>query len=153
MNPVRAKMIKDPFDYYWNSHKAYLGGCEITWLTTTHALARFDIVLKRARKLYNDYCLKKESEEELYELRKNFKDGQVLGGDNFATTIRETREQKSTLQIPLLVILEAACIIFDIEMSELSSTGQSRHISLIRGAIAAQALENGIDFFQNLKGD
>ena len=144
LNPVRANMVKNPLDYYWNSHSAYLGECEITWLTTTHALSMFDTVLGSARKLYNDYCLKKESQEELDELRKGFKDGQVLGDDNFTTTIREKCDQKTDSKAPLPLILQAACIVFNIDVSILSSTIQSRKVSLIRGAIAAQAVENGM---------
>ena len=32
LNPVRARMVKDPGDYPWSSHRAYLGGTAPAWL-------------------------------------------------------------------------------------------------------------------------
>ncbi len=144
MNPVRANMVKEPLDYHWSGHKTYLGEDEIAWLTHEPALAKFDPVLGRARKLYNDYILKRASQEELEEFRRGFKDGQVLGNDNFAENIRETYGQKIESLLPLQVIIEATCLVFAIENTMLSSLSQSRRLSLARGAIVAQALENGM---------
>lgn len=144
MNPVRANITKDPSDYSWSSHNAYLGEDEVAWLTIEHALGRFDSVLGRARKLYVDYCLKKELQEDLDELRKGFKDGQILGSDMFAENIRATDKQEKMSSISLSVIIEAACTVFNIESFLLSSSSQSKQISLVRGAIATYALENGM---------
>ena len=83
-----------------------------------------------ARKLYNDYILKRESNEELNELRMDFKDGQVLGNDNFLEDIRETYGKKAVQTGSLTVIVNAACEVFGIEKSMLSSLSQSRKLSL-----------------------
>lgn len=144
MNPVRAKMTMDPSEYPWSSHKAYLGEDTIAWLTIEHALGKFDAVLDRARKLYINYCLKRESQEDLDEIRMGFKDGQVLGSDDFTANIRSLYQQEKKSSLPLSVIIEAACIVFGVELPLLLSPSQSRQISLIRGAITAHALENGM---------
>ena len=34
LNPVRAGLVKDPRDYHWSGHRAYLGDEPIPWLTT-----------------------------------------------------------------------------------------------------------------------
>jgi REP element-mobilizing transposase RayT len=34
LNPVCARMVKDPKDYLWSGHRAYLGLDKIPWLTT-----------------------------------------------------------------------------------------------------------------------
>jgi REP element-mobilizing transposase RayT len=144
MNPVRANMVRDPSAYFWSGHRAYLGENEIAWLSIEHALKKFDVVQERARKLYNDYILKIETQEELNELRSCFKDGQVLGNNEFTEAVRETYEKPTEKNISLSAIVEAACTVFSVDKSMLSSPSQLRKICLARGAIAAQALENGL---------
>lgn len=145
MNPVRAKLVSKPEDYQWSGHRAYLGiDDDIVWLTIDYALAKFDNVLGQARHMYNDYILKIESKEELNELRMNFKDSQVLGNDDFLEEIRETNKLESEPTIPLSVILDAACQVFGIEKTMLSSFSQSRKLSLARGAIVLHAQEIGM---------
>jgi hypothetical protein len=34
LNPVRAALVTDPFDYPWNGHRANLGQEVLPWLTT-----------------------------------------------------------------------------------------------------------------------
>lgn len=41
LNPVRAAMAKDPFDYQWSSHRAYCGKETIPWLCTVSTLSTF----------------------------------------------------------------------------------------------------------------
>jgi putative transposase len=147
MNPVRAKLVNDPESYKWSGHKAYLGEEEITWLTVEYALTKFKKTLGEARKLYNDFILKEESNEELEEIRKGFKDGQILGDDNFLDEIRKTHGKEteaSNESISLLAIVEAACDVFGVEKSMLLSISQRRNISLARGAIVKHAQERGL---------
>ena len=41
LNPVRAGMVKEPEDYLWSGHRAYLGLETIPWLTTEWVLGQF----------------------------------------------------------------------------------------------------------------
>lgn len=70
----------------------HLGQEEITWLTTNYGLSKFGQTVPEARTYYLSYVLKIESSEELTELRNSFKDGQVLGADEFLNTIRKPRK-------------------------------------------------------------
>lgn len=144
MNPVRANMVRDPSDYDWSGHRAYLGDNEIAWLTIEHALKKFDVTEGRARKLYNDHILKTETPEELDELRRCFKDGQLLGNEEFAESVREIFEKPEEKVVSLSVIVEAACTVFSVDKSMLSSPSQLRNICLARGAVASQAIQNGV---------
>ena len=145
MNPVRAKLVKKPIEYQWSGHRAYLGEDEISWLSTEYTLAKFDTILGEAHRLYNDYILQNAPKDELEELRRGFKDSQILGSDDFLKTIRETIIGKSIeQQISLPVIIDAACTVFEIEKAMLSSLSQSRKLSLARGAIVMHALEKGV---------
>jgi len=145
MNPIRAKLVNEPTEYQWSSHRAYLGQENITWLTFEYALAKFDNIIGSARRLYDDYVLKKESTEELDELRSNFRDGQVLGNDNFLENIRERNGQESKQALPIAIgeIVDAACAVFGIEKPMLSSVSQSRRVCFARGAIVLYAREQG----------
>src|SRR5204862_795465 len=89
LNPVRAYIVKTPDEYCWSSYRAYLGQEEITWLTTDYGLSKFGGTFDEARTYYLEYMSKFESDEELAELRKRFKDGQVLGEDNFLSEVRK----------------------------------------------------------------
>lgn len=71
---------------------AYLGQSEISWLTVHHGLSKFGTNIDEARFIYSTYILKKECSEDLEELRSRFKDGQVLGDDDFLCNIREKND-------------------------------------------------------------
>lgn len=145
LNPVRAKVAIAPENYKWSSHNAYLGREEITWLTLNHTFIKFDHILDNARRLYDHYIRKEESQDSLEELRGNFKDGQVLGGDDFLECMREVLENQIDQQAPSLpIIIDAACEIFGLEKVILQSSSQSRNVSLARGAIVLHAQAQGI---------
>src|SRR5438105_3694364 len=93
-NPVRAKIVTDPRQYIWSGHSVYLDCSEISWLTTDYGLSKFEDIKEIVKERYQAYVMKQESQEELSELRKRFKDGQVLGDDNFLDQIRDVRELK-----------------------------------------------------------
>ena len=58
LNPVRAKLVSDPQQYFWSSHKAYLELDEFSWLTKERLLKKFDNVPKLAIGSYEKYILK-----------------------------------------------------------------------------------------------
>lgn len=143
MNPVRAGLVKNPESYSWSAHKSYLGQMEFTWLTTDYGLVKFADCLKQARLEYENYVLKKETEEELKELRQGFTDGQVLGDDNFLDDVMNLQTKTHDIGIPLETILKAICHIYDIDQIALGSSSQLRSLSLARGATVAFARQKG----------
>ncbi|HEX4986741.1 MAG TPA: transposase [Burkholderiales bacterium] len=42
LNPVRARMVREPAAYPWSSHRAYLGMEDLPWLTSDWVLGQFD---------------------------------------------------------------------------------------------------------------
>lgn len=144
MNPVRAKLVNEPGDYRWSGHRVYMDQDALAWLTTDYGLAKFDSILHQARKKYTAYVLKMETQEELAELRAGFKDGTVLGNDDFLKTIKNEAKQPSPTALSLTSILDAACEIFSIEKTMLTSMNQARNLSLSRGAVVICAQENGV---------
>ena len=143
MNPVRAGIAIAPEQYVWSSHNAYLGTNEISWLTFSHGLSKFSKILEEAKFLYATFILKKEREEELEELRKGFRDGQVLGDDDFLDKVRESNSITKNHNLSLRTILNAVCQVFEISEKEIISTGKSQKASLARGTISMIANEMG----------
>src|SRR5512146_1265568 len=52
LNPVRARMVKQPAAYSYSSHRAYLGREVLPWLTTNWVLGQFAPRLGMARSRY-----------------------------------------------------------------------------------------------------
>jgi REP element-mobilizing transposase RayT len=143
MNPVRARLVKEPNDYPWSAHGAYLGDTEFAWLTTNYGLSKFASNLEEARLKYRDYVLKEESEEELKELRQGFSDGQVLGDDTFLEDIRNSRSEPLPVKFSIPIIIDAICEVYDIDQIALASSFRSKRLSIIRGAAVFLGRQNG----------
>jgi putative transposase len=143
MNPVRANIVKDPEKYMWSSHNAYLGGSEIAWLTTDYGLSKFGKNRGEARLMYSEYVLKKESQQEIDELRKRFKDGQVLGDDDFLNRVREKSENHIDDNLSLNAILKGVCQILKLSEEDVLCSGKYQKASFARGAISMIARDTG----------
>jgi len=55
LNPVRARMVADPRDYPWSSHRAYLGGTCPSWLQVDSVLGMFGATTDAAHLAYRRY--------------------------------------------------------------------------------------------------
>jgi len=55
LNPVRARMVADPRDYPWSSHRAYLGDTCPDWLRINSVLAMLGAPTAAARLAYGRY--------------------------------------------------------------------------------------------------
>lgn len=143
LNPVRAKIVSAPEKYRWSSHGAYLGDQEFTWLTTDYGLSKFGKLKEEARRSYKAYVLKIESSEELNELRHQFKDGQVLGNDEFLTEIRERTSGLEADKISLQSIFEGVCHVLQIDKDQVIAPGKFKKSSFARGVVAFIATKTG----------
>ncbi|MCD6047230.1 MAG: transposase, Tnp [Gammaproteobacteria bacterium] len=54
LNPVAAKLIKNPSDTWWSSHCDYLGACIHPWVNTNYVLSIFSPNRQTAIKLYRE---------------------------------------------------------------------------------------------------
>ncbi len=56
LNPVRARMVKEPGDYYWSSYRATAGqGRVVNCLSIDWILSQFGDIRKRAQKAYTEF--------------------------------------------------------------------------------------------------
>lgn len=143
LNPIRAKLVMLPEEYQWSSHSAYLGE-DITWLKTDYGLSKFGKTITEARTSYNAFVSKVESKEELADLRSNFKDGQVLGEDDFLSKIRTINSIVADKQLSLTSILDAVCCLLEIKKDLILSSGKAQLSSYARGVVASIAMKEKI---------
>jgi REP element-mobilizing transposase RayT len=62
-NPVDARLVSDPAEYKWSSHRAYLGQTRPDWLTVEPTLAMFGDSSVNAVTAYRRFVLEDRSEE------------------------------------------------------------------------------------------
>ncbi len=144
LNPVRANNVQNPKNYIWSSHNAYLGNDQIAWLTTDYGLSKFGKTVEEARAVYSLYASKVESPEELIELRRRFKDGQVLGENDFLDEIRKMNCIQLEKKLSLKSILKAVCSVLEIEEESIFSSNKARAASYARGVISSIAKKEKI---------
>lgn len=146
MNPVNAYLAEDPETYRWSGHMEYLKEGEFFWLTTHYGLKKFADTLEEARVRYHNYALKQDPEEDLKLLKDALDDDQILGDDNFKASLKSLEDEIERSEIPQQIILKAACQVYEIEETSLSSS--TRSMTLIRGAIASLAKKQGLSLEQ-----
>ncbi len=112
-------------------------------MTTDYGLLKFGNQIENAKKSYQAYLLKMESSDELNELRHRFKDGQVLGDDNFVSNIQQQSSISKPRNISLQSILEGVCHVLQIEQNEVIAPGKFKKGAFARGIIAVMASQTG----------
>ncbi len=141
LNPVRAKLVRRPEQYSWSGHNVYLGQKEVIWTTTVTGLSKFASTREEARIRYIAYMKADESENELDELRRGFKQGHILGDDDFLKKTHDQFEMTQEHSISIRDCIEAVLQVFGINEKLLTSSVRSRQPSLARAAVAMLANE------------
>ena len=140
LNPVRAKMVREPVAYRWSSHQAYLGHEILPWLSTDWVLAQFSNRLATARKRFAAFVAagKAEGHSTLY--YGGTTDKRVIGEDDFvkaATKRPESAENPPTLQ----AIIDYVSRLQALDSSSLAAPGRSRQAAQARTLIAWLAVQ------------
>lgn len=87
LNPVLAKMVKQPQYHRWTSHRNYMGNDKIAWLTTGRLLEYFGKRLNLARRKLHAFVL--EGVPEALKLRLESKKWpSVLSSENFEEWVK-----------------------------------------------------------------
>jgi len=145
LNPVRAGMVKEPEDYRWSGHRAYLGLETIPWLTTDQVLSQFSGRVSSARKAYERFVGEGKGEkhkEEYY--RGSAADGRILGDDVFVDRILGEKQTVMRPKVTLAGVMKAVCRKYSIKEAELRGSARGRRLSEVRGMAAWLILELGV---------
>jgi len=143
MNPVRAGITDKPENYTWSSHNAYINQKDMHWVTCDFGLSKFDPIRSNAIKHYVAYVSETESPEELKELRQDFKEGQILGDDDFLNMLKT--QNLIPVRDPLSIesIIQAVCEELTIKKEFVVSPGKSPKAAFARSLISKLALDTG----------
>ncbi len=144
LNPVKAKIVNDPSDYPWSSHRAFLGAESISWLTTGFGLSLFSDDLVQARIAYERFVLepREEADEDL-DLKAHPGDSRILGTDQFIADIPLV-SRKPHSPLTLEQFAESLCAQHHINADLLRSPSRTRYLASIRVAFSIQAIERRV---------
>jgi len=137
LNPVRAGMVKEPKDYPWSGHRAYLGFETIPWLTTNWVLSLFSERLSNARRAYEKFVLDGKGighQDQYY--RGIGADSRILGDDNFINRVLSQKDAIARSKINLDKVLREVCRYYHIGEKELALPGKDRNLSEARAMAA-----------------
>jgi len=137
-------MVKNPEEYAWSGHRAYLGFETIPWLTTEWILSQFSKRLTNARRAYARFIEEGKGEGHREQYHKGSgTDSRILGDDEFVDRILEEkpgRRRRSSLE----EILGKVCRSYSVRKVDLKRAGKDRRLSEARGMAAWLVLESGV---------
>lgn len=84
LNPVRARIVQSPEEYWWSSHLAYIGNVDYTWLNRKLVLDTFGGELSGGLKnlLQYTHMNNEQAHEEAIDIRKSLRRG-AYGDEEF----------------------------------------------------------------------
>lgn len=134
LNPVRAKLVRDPTDYPWSGHLCYLGEEYLPWLHTEWVLAQFGKRLRTCRNRYNKFIASGIGEGHREEFHRGGDDVRVLANDRFLETV--LRERPVQTQVPdIRNIVRYVCQRYEIPETALTGPSRARRLSEARALI------------------
>lgn len=137
LNPVRAKVVKEPGEYKWSSYGGYVRkGQGQPWLDSTEVLEQFSGNVNEARKLYRRFVLEGIGDghkDEYYDVL----EGRFLGDKAFAEEIKAKAEVPGYVRMKIKpeALLEAACAVLGRRRAEVIGAGKDRERVRAREAI------------------
>lgn len=142
LNPVRVGMVRDPNDYPWSSHQAYLGREAVPWLTAEPVLSRFSEDLSKARRLFDCFIADRVGEGHRREFhRGEGADARVLGADTFVQSVLRQAEDEPLKKPTIEEILNTVAGLYKVRIDDLAASGQGLRISEVRSMAAWAVLE------------
>lgn len=143
LNPVRARMVADPRDYRWSSHRAYLGASCPDWLRVEPALGLLGSTVDVARAEYLRLMHEAPADTDREQLSVIGRSGRPRCGtdDSPAATPRAARIVKSPRSLEAIAaeVVQAHAV----TMEELQSRRRRADLVQARGEIARRALRDG----------
>jgi len=137
LNPVRAKVVKDPVDYQWSSYGGYVAESPgQQWLDSAEVLKQFSKKIREARKLYRWFVLQGIGDghkEEYY----NVLEGRFLGDKEFAEEIKAKAEVAGSVRMKIKpeTLLGVACAVLGRRRAEVVGASKNRERVRAREAI------------------
>lgn len=134
LNPLRAGMVRQASSYPWSSHRAYLGGEVLAWLTTDWVLGQFGQRLGPARARFAAFVEagRAEGHSEVFYGGKD--DPRVVGEEDFVKKVLPGKA-KATRPPTLSAIVAHVCRSASLSEAALKATGKDRSPARARALI------------------
>jgi len=139
LNPVRARVVQQPEQYPWSSHRAYLGKETLPWLDCTIVLSQFSEKTDKAAERFASYVVEKTGEGHRGEFHgEKSLDNRLFGDDGFVEDVLGPTEAKLEKMPDVATVVETVERLFGMSREQLAEYGQMRAASEAR-AVAAWA--------------
>jgi putative transposase len=143
LNPVRAKLVKDPKDWTWSGHRTYLGREDLTWLDARWVLRFFDRDDAAARRRYERFVLDGLSEGRREEFHVGGDDPRIVGDVPATAEFQKARGARAKRPPDLDRILAVVCTAMKVPEGALNHPGRGRRLSDARAVAALLAVSSG----------
>lgn len=139
LNPVRAHLVRDPADYPWSGHSAYLGGQSPPWLTTDFVLGMLGSDPVAAGFAYRRFVLDAINKDD----QKDFMVGassepRAIGSDQFLAQLAGPVTHRP--RISLETLIERLCAVHGVHPEQLTAPNRSRTLAKLRSIVLHHAL-------------
>jgi putative transposase len=143
LNPVRARMVREPRAYPWSGHRAYLGEEDLSWLSTDWVLGQLAKRRSTARQRYARFVSEGRKEGHREEFHRGVEDPRILGDDRFIETVLAPAAHVTAQPCPMDEIIDTVCGSYGVEEGELSAQGRRRDLAEARAVVAHLATAVG----------
>jgi len=145
LNPVRAKLVRDPKQYRWSSHGNYLTGEDGGGIALEEVLSSWSKRRAEAVRRYRDFVLEGLGEghrQDYYEV----KEQRYLGDQEFIERVEreeEVAEAPTAVKITVAEVMEGVCRQWKKEPGDIIGKGRGREGSRLRAVAAYVGREVG----------
>ena len=140
LNPVRARMVKQPSAYAYSSHRAYLGDEALPWLTTDWVLGQFGSRINLARARYIRFINEGKADGHNETFYGGQADSRIVGEEDFVKTILKVKSTRH--RAPRMTkIVAHVCRSYDLSEKQLLADGRMRLPAEARALTAWLALK------------
>jgi REP element-mobilizing transposase RayT len=144
LNPVRAKLVRDPAEFRWSGHRAYLGLAPVPWLTTDTVLGQLGGTASIARKRYARFVSEGMAEGHRTDFYAGDQDSRVLGSDRFIERLRQHMPVDKQVPATLDELVAHVCAGYGIDEKALAAPGRQRDAARARALIGWLALHTKV---------
>ena len=143
LNPVRARIVRDPARHPHSGHLGYLGKRHFTFLTTDWVLSQFDRRPGIARRRYARFVAEGAGEGHREDLHRGPDEVRVIGTDKFVERTLKAAGQPVNRPPALNRIIAVVCQRLEIKETNLAAPGKGRAAARARALIGWLAMRTG----------
>jgi len=153
LNPVRAGLVKQPEEYKWSGHNAYLGTDPIAWIERDYVLKKYSDEYDIAVRRYNEFIHGGIGCEPEVDFKIGHKAG-IIGEDAFIKMVLagESENKGSGIDITLSDVIQHVCTKYNVSETEIVSESRARGVAHVRAVITLLARDIvGISIIETAK--